>query len=77
MDSGEMASQAVLQMFLSVPLVLEETSQVTAIPHTGALGNLQMGCYMKYLSLGGHASWYYQQTVFTLEVQEFSLFVLK
>lgn len=45
-----MASQAVLQMFfLSVPLVLEETSQVTAIPHTGALGDLQMGHYIKYL----------------------------
>jgi hypothetical protein len=50
MDSDEMASQAVLQMFfLSVPLVLEETSQVTAIPHTGALGDLQMGRYIKYL----------------------------
>lgn len=45
-----MASQAVLQMFFeSVPLVLEETSQVTAIHHTGALGSLQMGCYIKNL----------------------------
>lgn len=43
-----MASQAVLQIFfLSVPL--EETSQVTAIPHTGALGSLQVGCYIKNL----------------------------
>jgi hypothetical protein len=59
MDSGEMASQAVLQMFfLSIPLVLEETSQVTAIPHTDAVGNLQMGCYIKSLCLRGHASWY-------------------
>jgi hypothetical protein len=50
MDSGEMASQAVIQIFfLSVPLVLEETSQVTAIPHTGALGNLRMGSYIKNL----------------------------
>jgi hypothetical protein len=47
MDSDEMASQAVLQIFLSVPLVFEETSQVTAIPHTGAFGHLQMGCYIK------------------------------
>lgn len=44
-----MASQAVLHIFLSVPLVLEETSQVTAIPHTAALGSLQMGCYIKNL----------------------------
>lgn len=44
-----MASKAVHRMFLSVLLVLEETSQVTAIPHTGALGNLQMGCYIKNL----------------------------
>jgi len=59
MDSGEMASQEVLHMFfLSVPLVLEETSQIRAIPHTGALGNLQMGCYIKNLWLRGHASWY-------------------
>jgi len=45
-------------MFLSVPLVLEETPQVTAFPHTRALGNLQMGCYIKNLWLGGHAFWY-------------------
>jgi hypothetical protein len=52
-----MASQAVLQMFFwSVPLVLEETSRVRAIPHTGALGNLQMGCYIKNLWMTGHAS---------------------
>jgi hypothetical protein len=41
MDSGEMSSQAVLQMvFLCFLLVLVDSSQIAAIPHTGNVVDL-------------------------------------
>jgi hypothetical protein len=70
-----MTCQAVLQIFfLSDPLVLEDTSQVTAIPHTSAIGSLQMVYHhIKNLWLRGHASWYWSTDL----CLDFSLSVLK
>jgi hypothetical protein len=52
MDSGEMSSQAVLQVvFVCFLLALVDISQIAAIPHTGDIVSLYMvvNCYIRNL----------------------------